>query len=100
MRFTSTQIVQFAKTAALGAFTGIVFAIVCVALPGAVLLFVVGVLELNWNLSWFPDVKLILGLGAVIGGVYASALYIKDQHIPYVEPVQDFEEDSDDSRFL
>ncbi len=59
-----------------------------------------GVLNLDWDLSWFPDVKLILGLGALIGGSFAAALFIKDQHIPYVEPMQDFEEDPEDDRFL
>ncbi|MBL4906470.1 MAG: hypothetical protein JKX94_03385 [Sneathiella sp.] len=99
MRFTSSQIGQISKSAALGAFTGIVFAIVCIALPGAALLFVVGVLDIDWDLSWFPEALTILGLGALIGAIFASILYIKDQIIPYVETVQEFEEDADDDRF-
>lgn len=100
MRFTSDQVAQFAKSAGLGALTGVVFSVICIALPGAALIFVVGVLDLDWDLSWFPDVKLILSLGVLFGAIFAAALFIKDQLVPYVEPVQDFEEDPEDDRFL
>ncbi len=99
MKFTPEQITEFGKSAALGAFTGIVFSVVAVALPGAAILFVVGVMDLNWDLSWFPDALTILALGASIGAVVAVLLSIKDQHVPYVEPVQDFEDDFEDGPF-
>ena len=90
---------QFVKSAVLGAFTGLVFAVVFVALPGAALIFVVGVLDLPWDLSWFPDIIQIMGLGCLIGALFATFLFIKDRHIPYVEDVQDFEENGENNRF-
>ncbi|OUR78783.1 hypothetical protein A9Q83_06140 [Alphaproteobacteria bacterium 46_93_T64] len=90
---------QFLKSAALGALTGIVFAVVLVALPGAALIFVVGVLELPWDLSWFPGIFTIMTLGGAAGAFFAVILFIKDRHVPYVEEVQDFEEESENDRF-
>ncbi len=96
MRYTPEQFKQLAKSAILGAFTGIVFAVVGIALPGALALFLVGVFNLDWDLSWFPNASLILTTGAVLGAAFAAILFIKDPYIPYVEEVQDFEEDPDD----
>jgi len=90
---------QFVTSAVLGAFTGIVFAVVFVALPGAALIFVVGALEWPWDLSWFPDIGQIMGLGGIIGALFAAFLFIKDRHIPYVEELQDFEDDNENDRF-
>ena len=96
MRFEPETVQQFAKSAATGALTGIVFAVVFVALPGALILFLVGTFGLDWDVSWFPDAVTILVAGAALGAFFAAFLFIKDQYIPYVEEVQDFEEDPDD----
>ena len=87
--------IQLLKSASVGALTGIVFAIVFLAVPGAVLLFVAGALHLAWDLSWIPGVMDVIIIGAVVGGVIATLLYIKDQYVPYVEEVQDFEEEAE-----
>ncbi len=99
MKLTPEKITEFGKSAALGAFTGIVFSVIFVALPGALTLFAVGVMDINWDLSWFPDAITILSSGALIGAIIATILFIKDQHIPYVETVQDFEDDSEEDLF-
>lgn len=99
MRFSPELLAQFFKSAALGALTGIVFSILFVALPGAALLFLVGGFNLNLDLSWFPSALTILTLGGVGGAVFAALLFIKDRYVPYVEQVQEFEDESDDDRF-
>ncbi|MBE7636420.1 hypothetical protein GUA87_06150 [Sneathiella sp. P13V-1] len=86
---------QLLKSASVGALTGIVFAIVFLAVPGALLLFVAGTLDLAWDLSWIPDVMDVILIGAIAGGGLAIALFIKDQYVPYVEEVQDFEEEAE-----
>lgn len=86
---------QLLKSASVGALTGIVFAIVFLAVPGALLLFVAGALDLTWDLSWIPGVMDVILIGAVSGGGLAIILYIKDQYVPYVEEVQDFEEEAE-----
>jgi len=96
VRFEPDLLKQFAKSVILGGFTGIVFAILLVALPGAALIFILGVLNVSWDLSWFPDAFTIIFFGGLAGGGFAAALFIKDRYIPYVEEVQDFEEDPDD----
>ncbi len=87
--------IQLWKSASVGALTGIVFAIVFLAVPGAVLLFVAGTLQLVWDLSWIPGVMDVIIIGAVVGGIIATLLFIKDQYVPYVEDVQDFEEEAE-----
>ncbi|MFT6557833.1 hypothetical protein [Sneathiella sp.] len=96
MRFSPELVAQFSKSVGLGALTGIVLAIVFIAMPGAAILFVVGVFNLSWDLSWFPDAITVLVFGALAGGGFAGILFIKDRYIPYVEEVHDFEEDPDD----
>lgn len=91
--------VQFFKSAIIGGLTGLVFAVVFLALPGAALIFVVAVLNVPWDLSWFPDVITIMAIGGGGGAVFAVGLYIKDRHVPYVEDVQDFEENDENDRF-
>ncbi|MBO6826976.1 MAG: hypothetical protein JJ879_12295 [Sneathiella sp.] len=87
------QLYPLLKAGSLGALTGIVFAIVFIGIPEAILLFVVGSFQLPWDLSWLPGVETILLTGAIGGGGLAIILYIKDLYVPYVEEVQDFEED-------
>ncbi len=91
----SRTYLAFAKAVLVGALTGVVFGIVLLALPGAGLLLLVGIFGLHWDLSWFPEVSSIMMLGGVTGAIFAGVLYIKDRHIPYVEELQDFEEDPD-----
>jgi len=91
--YRSSQLYPLLKAGALGALTGIVFAIVFIGLPEALLLFIAGSLQLPWDLSWLPDVQTVLLIGAVGGGSLSIILYIKDLYVPYVEDVQDFEED-------
>ncbi|MBL4741242.1 MAG: hypothetical protein JKY12_09620 [Sneathiella sp.] len=99
MRFKPEQTAPLIKSAAVGALTGVFFSILFVALPGAALIFLVGVFNLDLDLSWFPSVITILALGGGGGSIFAAALFIKDRYIPYVEQVQEFEDDSDDDRF-
>jgi len=79
--------------------TGVVFSILFVALPGAAVLFLVGVLDLNLDLSWFPSALTILTVGGFLGALFTVILFVKDRYIPYVEQLQEFEEDSEDDRF-
>jgi membrane associated rhomboid family serine protease len=87
------QMLPFLKAVVVGTLTGIVFGVVFLALPGAALLIVVGTMGLHWDLSWIPDVSTIMAIGGIVGAVFAALLFVKDKHIPYVEDVQDFEED-------
>ncbi|GLQ07945.1 hypothetical protein [Sneathiella chinensis] len=96
MRHSTERYIQFAKALLVGALTGVVGAVVLVALPGAALIMVVGALGLDWDLSWFPSVATLMALGALCGAGFAGILYIKDQYVPYVEKVPDFERDDDD----
>jgi hypothetical protein len=95
MGHSSRTYLAFAKAVLVGALTGVVFGVVLLALPGAALLLLVGMMGLHWDLSWFPEVSSIMMLGGLFGAVFAAALFIKDRHIPYVEELQDFEEDPD-----
>ncbi|WP_025899943.1 hypothetical protein [Sneathiella glossodoripedis] len=93
MQATTRTYAAFAKAVIVGALTGVVFGVVLLALPGAALLLLVGVLGLHWDLSWIPQVSTIMVIGGLLGAAFAGALFIKDRHVPYVEDVQDFEED-------
>ena len=90
----------FLKSCAFGALTGVVFAIGAVALPGAAFIFLASFYSLGWDLSWFPSAYQIAGAGAFGGALISGALFIKDQYVPYVEVVPDFEADGDDDRFI
>ncbi len=90
----------FVKSCAFGALTGVVFAIGLVALPGVALMFLIGFLNVAWDLAWFPSAFNIAFLGAGLGALIAGALYIKDKYVPYVEVVPDFEADAEDDRFV
>ncbi len=83
----------FLKAVVVGILTGIVFGVVFLALPGAALLIVVGIMGWQWDLSWIPEVSTIMTIGGIVGAVFSALLFVKDKHIPYVEEVQDFEED-------
>ena len=90
---TKDYTLPFLKAVVVGTLTGIVFGVVFLALPGAALLIVVGTMGLQWDLSWIPDVSTIMTIGGLVGAVFSAVLFVKDRHIPYVEDVQDFEED-------
>jgi hypothetical protein len=98
--YRRTQIKPFLKSMGVGALTGIVFAVVFLAAPGALLLFVVGALALPWDLSWLPDIFTIMVLGGSLGAIFSAILFVKDRHVPYVEDVQDFEDDTGDDPFV
>lgn len=85
----------FLKSVAVGILTGVFFSVVLLALPGALLLYLVALFGWHWDLSWIPEVQTMMVIGGAVGGGAAAFLFIKDQHIPYVEEVQDFEEESD-----
>jgi len=91
--YRSGQLYPLLKAGSLGALTGIVFAIVFIGVPEALLLFASGYFQLLWDLSWLPGVETILLIGAIGGAGLAMILYIKDLYVPYVEEVHDFEED-------
>lgn len=78
-----------------GAFVGIVFSIIFVALPAAGLLLAINSFSLGWNTGWVPTAPTIMALGALTGGLFSGGLFIKDQLIPYVEEVPDFEDNDD-----
>lgn len=75
---------------------GIVFSILFIALPMAGVLFILSAFDIGWTLPWIPSMPLIMTVGAIVGAVFAAALFIKDRYIPYVEEVPDFEEEGDD----
>lgn len=75
---------------------GIVFSILFIALPMAGVLFILSAFNIGWTLPWIPSMPLIMTVGAIAGAVFATALFIKDRYIPYVEEVPDFEEEGDD----
>ena len=95
MMTNSKTALSFIKAIAVGALTGVVFGVVLLALPGAALLLVVAIFGFHWDLSWIPEVSAIMALGGVLGGTVAGFLFNKDKHIPYVEEVQEFEDDPD-----
>ncbi|PHQ69794.1 MAG: hypothetical protein COB93_07160 [Sneathiella sp.] len=95
MRFSAHTIKKFLRSVAVGALTGIVISIVCVALPGAGIILLISTLDLGWDLQWIPSAPAIMALGALGGGLFAAALFIKDTYIPYVEVVPDFEADTE-----
>ncbi|WP_206378106.1 hypothetical protein [Sneathiella limimaris] len=95
MRSINRTHLAFLKTVVVGVLTGVVAGIVLLAIPGAGLLLLVGVLGLQWDLSWMPEVSTMMAIGGVCGGAFSAFLFIKDRHVPYVEEVQDFEIDED-----
>lgn len=95
MLANSKILLSFIKAVIVGTLTGVVFGIVLLALPGAALLLIVGIFEFHWNLSWIPEVSTIMVIGGALGAIIAGLLFIKDKHIPYVEDVQEFEDDRD-----
>jgi len=96
VRFPPHMIKKFLRAVAVGALTGIVFSIVCVALPGAGIILLISTLDLGWDLQWIPSAATIMAIGAFGGGLFAAILFIKDQYVPYVEVVPDFEADAED----
>ncbi len=96
MRFRRQQTIRFLRSVAVGALVGIVFAILFVILPSAALILLVSSLDMGWDLQWIPSTPVLMALGALIGGAFSAILFIKDQYVPYVEPVQDFEDDDED----
>jgi predicted lysophospholipase L1 biosynthesis ABC-type transport system permease subunit len=88
---------KFVKAVAVGALTGIVFSILCVAFQGAGIILLISTLDLGWDLQWIPSVPVIMLLGALGGGLFSAVLFIKDRYIPYVEEVPDFEADAEDT---
>ena len=90
---TKEHMLPFLKAVVVGTLTGIVFGVVFLALPGAALLIAVGTMGWQWDLSWIPNVSTIMTIGGTIGGLFSALLFVKDRHIPYVEEVQDFEDD-------
>jgi len=95
MRFPPDYLFPFIKAVLVGGLTGLVLGVMLLVLPSAIFLIVIGAMDVEWDLSWFPDVEFLMFLGIAVGAVYAGVLFIKDRHIPYVEDVPDFEEDSD-----
>ncbi|WP_339635448.1 hypothetical protein [uncultured Sneathiella sp.] len=96
MRFTRQTIEKFSKFVAIGALVGIVFSVIFIVLPAAALLFLLNTLDVGWNLQWVPSAPVLMTLGAVGGGLFSAALFIKDRYIPYVEEVPDFEADAEE----
>lgn len=95
MRFRRQQTIRFLRSVAVGALVGIVFSILFVVLPSAGLIVLISSLDMGWDLQWIPSTPVLMGLGALVGGGFSAILFIKDQYVPYVEPVQDFEEDDE-----
>lgn len=96
MRYSRQLLGRFFKLIAVGALVGIVFSILFIALPMAGVLFILSAFNIGWTLPWVPSAPLIMAIGAIVGGVFAAGLFIKDRYVPYVEEVPDFEEDADD----
>ena len=96
LRYSRQTIEKFLKFVAIGALVGIVFSIIFIVLPTAALLFLLNTLDVSWNLRWVPSAPVLMTLGAIGGGLFSAALFIKDRYIPYVEEVPDFEADAEE----